>query len=104
MRVVGDPKTEIKKVALLTGTTALAASVKTLPGVDAIVAGEVREWESVEYAQDAVTAGLKRGMILLGRVVSEEPGMKLCADWLHTIVHEAPVTFIGTGDPYWRPA
>jgi putative NIF3 family GTP cyclohydrolase 1 type 2 len=103
IRVVGDPQTEIRKVGLLTGTTPLAASLRTMPAVDAIVAGEVREWESVEYAQDTVTAGIGKGMILLGRVVSEEPGMKLCAAWLRTFVPEVPVTWIATGDPYWRP-
>jgi len=103
IRVVGDPQTEIRKVGLLTGTTPLAASLRTMPAVDAIVAGEVREWESVEYAQDTVTAGIRKGMILLGRVVSEEPGMKLCAAWLRTFIGEVPVTWIATGDPYWRP-
>lgn len=103
MRVVGDPAAQIRTVALLTGTTPLAASVRTLPGVDAIVAGEVREWESVEYAHDTATAGMKKGLILLGRVVSEEPGMKLCASWLKTFVSEVPVEWIATGDPYWRP-
>ncbi len=103
MRVVGDPKSQIRKVGILTGTTALAASLKMMPGVDAIIAGEVREWESVEYAHDTVAAGLKKGMILLGRVISEEPGMKLCAAWLQGFVSEVPVKFVGTGDPYWRP-
>jgi putative NIF3 family GTP cyclohydrolase 1 type 2 len=103
MRVVGDPKSEIGKVGLLTGTTALAASLRTMPAVDAIVAGEVREWESVEYAQDTVAAGIKKGMILLGRVISEEPGMNLCATWLQGFVSEVPVKWIPTGDPYWRP-
>jgi putative NIF3 family GTP cyclohydrolase 1 type 2 len=103
IRVVGDPQTEIRKVGLLTGTTPLAASLRTMPAVDVIVAGEVREWESVEYAQDTVTAGIRKSMILLGRVVSEEPGMKLCAAWLRTFVPEVPVTWIATGDPYWRP-
>ena len=103
IRVVGDPSAEIRKVGLLTGTTPLAASLRTMPAVDAVVAGEVREWESVEYAQDTVTAGFRKGMILLGRVVSEEPGMKLCASWLRTFIPEVPVTSIATGDPYWRP-
>lgn len=103
MRIVGKPGTEIRTIGLLTGTTALAASLKTMPGVDAIIAGEVREWESVEYAQDTVTAGMKKGLILLGRVISEEPGMKTCASWLKTFVTEVPVQFIATGDPYWRP-
>ena len=99
MRVVGDPVTEIRTVGLLPGTTAL----KMLPNVDAIVAGEVREWESVEYAQDTVTAGMKKGLILTGRIMSEEPGMKLCASWLKTLVPETKVEWIATGDPYWRP-
>lgn len=103
LRVIGDPRTEIRKVGILAGSTPLAASLRTMPGVDAIIAGEVREWESVEYVQDTVTAGLRKGMILLGRVVSEEPGMKLCAAWLRTFVGEAPVTWIPVGDPYWRP-
>lgn len=103
MRVVGDPATEIRTIGLLPGTTALAAALKMLPNVDAIVAGEVREWESVEYAQDTVTAGMKKGLILTGRVISEEPGMKLCASWLKTLVPETRVEYIVTGDPYWRP-
>ena len=61
-----------------------------LPNVDAIVAGEVREWESVEYVRDKVFAGEKKGLILVGRVVSEEPGMAICADWLKTFVPEVP--------------
>ena len=61
-----------------------------LPNVDVIVAGEVREWETVEYVRDKVFAGEKKGLILVGRVVSEEPGMAICADWLKTFVPEVP--------------
>jgi hypothetical protein len=71
--------------------------------VDAIVAGEVREWESVEYARDVVAAGGMKGLILLGRIVSEEPGMNVCAQWLETIVPEVRTRSIPVGDPYWRP-
>lgn len=103
MRVVGDPASEIRTIGLLPGTTPLAAALKMLPDVDAILAGEVREWESVEYAQDTVTAGMKKGLLLTGRVISEEPGMKLCASWLKTLVPETRIEWIATGDPYWRP-
>ncbi len=44
-----------------------------------------------------------KGLILIGRLVSEDPGMKVCADWLNTIVPEARATAIPAGDPYWRP-
>ena len=72
--------------------------------VDMIVAGEVREWENTHYAADMFTAGEKRALVTIGRVVSEEPGMRACAEWLKTVVKEVPATWIGVGDPYWRPA
>ena len=103
IRVVGDPSTKVQRIALLPGTTPIHASLKALPGVDAIVAGEVREWESTEYARDAVTAGQNKGFIVVGRVLSEDPGMNVCAEWLRTLVPEVRTTWIRVGDPYWRP-
>jgi putative NIF3 family GTP cyclohydrolase 1 type 2 len=103
MRIVGDPKLRIRKVALLPGSTPIQASVAVLPGVDAILAGEVREWESVEYVRDTVALGGKKSLTLVGRIVSEEPGMQACAEWLKTIVPEVRTTSISAGDPYWRP-
>ena len=103
MRIVGDPKLRVRKIAFLPGSTPLKASLDVLPDVDTIIAGEVREWETVEYVRDAVDLGGKKSLILVGRVVSEDPGMALCARWLKTIVPEAPATWVSAGDPYWRP-
>ena len=104
IRVVGDAKTTVRRIGLLPGSTPIQASLKMLPDVDAIVAGEVREWESVEYARDQVSAGEKKALILVGRVLSEEPGMQACADWLKTVIPDLPVRHVAAGDPYWRPA
>jgi putative NIF3 family GTP cyclohydrolase 1 type 2 len=104
IRVVGDPRTRVQRVGLLAGTTSIQAALKMLPDVDVIVAGEVREWESVEYVRDKVFSGDKKGLILVGRVVSEEPGMDVCARWLKTFVSEVPIRHIPAGDPYWRPS
>jgi hypothetical protein len=71
--------------------------------VDVIVAGEQREWEGVEYAADANTAGQRKALILIGHWVSEDQGMRVCADWLKTFVPEVPVAWIPAGDPFWRP-
>lgn len=103
IRVVGDPRIRVQRVGLLPGTTSIQAALKMLPNVDVIVAGEVREWESVEYVRDKVFSGEKKGLILTGRVVSEEPGMDVCAEWLKTFVSEVPIRHISAGDPYWRP-
>jgi hypothetical protein len=29
--------------------------------------------------------------------------MRLCADWMKTVVKDVPAHWIGVGDPYWRP-
>jgi putative NIF3 family GTP cyclohydrolase 1 type 2 len=104
IRVIGDPQLRVQRIGLLPGSTPLAAALKLLPEVDAIVAGEVREWESVEYARDQVTEKHRKALILVGRIASEEPGMDMCAAWLKTFVSEVPVRHIAAGDPYWRPA
>jgi len=71
--------------------------------VDTILAGEVREWESVEYVRDTIDLGGKKSLVLVGRIVSEEPGMQLCATWLKTIVPELKTSWVAVPDPYWRP-
>jgi hypothetical protein len=100
---MGDPRTQVRTIGLLPGSTPIQAALRTLPGVDAIVAGEVREWETVEYVRDTLTTGSKKGLILVGRIVSEDPGMQVCARWLTTILPEVRATAIAAGDPYWRP-
>jgi putative NIF3 family GTP cyclohydrolase 1 type 2 len=103
IRVVGDAQMKAQTIGLLPGTTPIQAALQTVPGVDVVIAGEVREWESVEYARDKVTAAEKKGLILVGRVVSEDPGMNVCAQWLKTIVPELTTKWIPVGDPYWKP-
>ena len=103
IRAIGDRTLTVRKIGLLPGYTMIQASIAMMPAVDVIVTGEVQEWESATYAQDVAFAGVKKGFISIGRVVNEAPGMQVCAEWLKTIVPEAPVRFISAGDPYWRP-
>jgi putative NIF3 family GTP cyclohydrolase 1 type 2 len=102
MRVIGDPDSRVSRAALLQGTPPFHAS-STIPKVDVVVAGEQREWEGVEYIYDANTAGEKKGMIIIGHWVSEDQGMRVCADWLKTFIKEVPVEWVPAGDPFWRP-
>jgi hypothetical protein len=53
--------------------------------------------------RDTVDLGGKKSLTMVGRVVSEGPGMQLCAQWLKTIVPEVASTWIAVDDPYWRP-
>lgn len=104
MRIIGNPRARLQTIAVLPGTVPIQAALMHLPQVDAIIAGEIREWESSEYARDTITSGRDKALILIGRTLSEDPGMKVCAQWLETIVPETPVRWLPAGDPYWRPA
>jgi putative NIF3 family GTP cyclohydrolase 1 type 2 len=103
LRAVGDRKATVRRVLLFPGSMTPATMWQRYSEVDLIVAGEVREWENTHYAADIFTAGEKRALVTTGRVVSEEPGMRACAEWLKTVVKEVPAKWIGVGDPYWRP-
>jgi putative NIF3 family GTP cyclohydrolase 1 type 2 len=102
-RVIGSPATRVRRVGFLPGTPpgATAAS-RLLPRVDLVIAGEQREWEGVYYAFDTVAAGEPKAMITLGHAVSEDPGMKLCADWLRTFITDLPVEWIPAGEPFTK--
>jgi putative NIF3 family GTP cyclohydrolase 1 type 2 len=73
------------------------------PEIEVLVVGETREWEVVEYIQDCITAGQKKALIVIGHVLSEQAGMKYCAEWLKTLVPEVPVQFIAAPEPFWNP-
>jgi putative NIF3 family GTP cyclohydrolase 1 type 2 len=103
LRVVGDPAAKISRVAVLPGLQPLSTLIARMPAVDLIITGESRDWEGAEYAGDTVSAGVKKGLIAIGRVVSEDPGMQACAGWIKTFIQEVPVQWIATGDPFWRP-
>ena len=102
LRVIGDPDTKIRKAAINVGSTSLQVVLKLMPEVDVFVAGEPREWEGPEYVQDAIAAGQKKAMIILGHQNSEDPSMRLCADWLKGFITEVPVEWIPTADPFRR--
>ena len=104
LRIVGNRQMQVRRIGLLPGSVPIQTTLSVLPRVDALIAGEIREWESSEYARDTVSEGLPRALILLGRTLSEEPGMQACAQWLQTIVPDVRCRWMPVGDPYWRPA
>jgi len=104
LRTLGTPGLRVRSVLLSPGTTDVPTVMGRLAQVDVVIAGEPREWEVVPYVLDSREAGAGKGLIALGRLVSEEPGMKACAEWIKSFVPELPVESIPVGDPYWNPA
>ncbi|WP_338872219.1 Nif3-like dinuclear metal center hexameric protein [Spirosoma sp. SC4-14] len=103
MRVVGDPQLPIRKAMASWGNCSLYPGVPFLAQGDVLIIGETNEWELVEYVQDAITSGQKKGLIILGHLLSEQAGMNYCREWLSGFIHEVPIEFLSAGEPYWRP-
>jgi putative NIF3 family GTP cyclohydrolase 1 type 2 len=101
LRMVGQPSLRVRTVYIAPGTTSLAMAVANLQRADAILAGEPREWEAVPYTLDTWSSERGKGLIAIGRMVSEGPGMTACAAWLRTVVPEVQVESIPVADPYW---
>jgi putative NIF3 family GTP cyclohydrolase 1 type 2 len=105
LRVVGDPRLAISKVALAPGFAGFPAHRQALrrDDVEVLVIGEAHEWETVEYVSDAIAAGRKKALVVIGHIPSEQAGMEEFARWLGTFVKEVPVTLVAASDPFWSP-
>jgi len=103
MRVVGDPQMKITRVALSPGAAGMQREIGALenPDIQLLITGESREWETVEYAADAVSEKKNKALIVLGHIPSEQAGMEECARWLKTFVSEVPVKFVPAAQPFW---
>jgi putative NIF3 family GTP cyclohydrolase 1 type 2 len=105
LRVVGNPDMKVTKIALSPGS---AGSEREMPAlerddVEVLLVGETREWETVEYAADAVTEGKRKALIVIGHIPSEQAGMEECTTWLKTFVTGVKVEFVPSKQPFWLP-
>jgi putative NIF3 family GTP cyclohydrolase 1 type 2 len=100
-RVVGDPNARISRIQLGPGYS----SPSLRADVDVSIGGEALEsdggFDNTSYARDAAALGIPKCQIILGHVVSEEPGMEECAKWLRGFITGVPIRFVPAGEPYW---
>jgi putative NIF3 family GTP cyclohydrolase 1 type 2 len=100
-RVVGDPSAKISRILLGPGY----AYPRLTADADVVIGGEAPESDgtvdNTSYVRDAATLGIPKGQIILGHVVSEEPGMDEFAKWLRGFVTGVPIQFVPAREPYW---
>jgi len=103
VRVVGDPQGKVTKVGFSPGAAGFQRETHALErdDVQVLMVGETREWETVEYAADAVTEGRNMALIVIGHIPSEQPGMEECARWLKGFVKDVPIEFVPAKQPFW---
>jgi putative NIF3 family GTP cyclohydrolase 1 type 2 len=99
IRVAGDPDMKVTRVALGPGYGVPPLT----PSIDVAVGGESAEsGGNVEYMLDAAADDQKKGVILLGHMMSEDWGMREVAEWLRPLVPETTVEWIPAGEPFTR--
>ncbi len=103
-RIVGNPEARVSRIGLTEGFPGFAANrhVFQSHNLDALVTGEDHEWETIEYATDAIASGQLKGLIVLGHIASEQAGMIEVTRWLETFITDVRVDFVPAGDPF-RP-
>lgn len=103
VRVVGDREMKVSKVGFSPGAAGSEREIHALEqdDVQVLMVGETREWETVEYAADAVSEGRHKALIVIGHVPSEQPGMQECTRWLKGFVRDVPVEFVPARQPFW---
>jgi putative NIF3 family GTP cyclohydrolase 1 type 2 len=103
VRVVGEPGMKVTRIAFSPGAAGFVRETHALEmeKVELLLVGETREWETVEYAADAVTEGRRKALIVIGHVPSEQAGMEECTRWLKSFVKDMPIEFVATKQPFW---
>jgi putative NIF3 family GTP cyclohydrolase 1 type 2 len=103
VRIVGDREMKVTKVGFSPGAAGSEREMRALErdDVEVLLVGETREWETVEYAADAVSEGRKKALIVIGHIPSEQAGMEECTRWLKGFVKGVPVEFVPAKQPFW---
>jgi putative NIF3 family GTP cyclohydrolase 1 type 2 len=99
VRYIGDPGQQCRKVLLLPGAYGGKNQIQSISNTqpDVLVCGEVSEWETAEYVRDARAAGKQLSLVILGHIVSEEPGSEFMEKWLKVKFPAIKTTHIPTG-------
>lgn len=105
VQVIGNPEMSFTRAAFAPGAPGYMAHVRLLQrdDVEVVIGGEVPEWESIVYVRDAAALNMKKAMILIGHVNSEERGMEYCRDWLKDFLPAIPVHYVPAGTSFYFP-
>jgi len=102
VRFVGNPNQPCRKIGLSPGAYGGQPQITMLSrqSIDVLVCGEIAEWETSEYVRDAVAAGMAKGLIVIGHVPSEEPGMEYLVEWLTPRLPGVKIAHVPAGSPF----
>jgi putative NIF3 family GTP cyclohydrolase 1 type 2 len=102
VKVIGDKQQLCKTILLALGAVGGTSQIKALQKEkpDVMLVGELNEWETSEYVRDLRFMGSKTALVVLGHIVSEEPGLEWLEKWLQPQIPGIRVTHIPSNDAF----
>lgn len=107
IQIVGNPNMLCSQIGILVGGGSLGLGREEMPmefmhqnNIDVLVCGEITEWTTSAYVNDAFQLGMNKAMIVLGHERTEEAGMEFMAAWLPSLVNNISVHFIDAKEPF----
>ena len=102
LKYIGDDKKECSKIALLPGAMGATKQISSLQNdkPDLLIVGELNEWETSEYIRDMQAINHKSALIVLGHIVSEEPGLEWLKIWFRENIPGIKVSHLSSHDAF----
>lgn len=102
VRYIGDKAQPCSRIVLIPGAAGGKTQMNALATEkpDLLIIGELEEWETSEYVRDARASGSKTSLLVLGHIVSEEPGLEWLVKWLQPQIPSIKVAHIPSGDAF----
>lgn len=100
VRIAGNVTEKIKNVALCFGSPGGIFELISDDGVDAMLIGEVCEWQICEYARDSTELGINKSVLAIGHIGSERDGMRLMCERLKSSHPEIEFKYFECGEVY----
>jgi putative NIF3 family GTP cyclohydrolase 1 type 2 len=101
-KYIGDQDVAYENIITSWGFMMMENAAKLVNRYDScvLIAGETHEWEFVEYVHDAHQMGLKKALVMVGHVASEESGVEFFGSYLQEKSPSLSISYIRTSDPF----
>ncbi len=102
LRFIGNKEQLCRRIVLAPGSAGGRMQINTISKEkpDLLICGELDEWETSEYIRDLQLSGSKTALVVLGHIVSEEPGLEWLVKWLQPQLPEISITHIASKDAF----
>jgi putative NIF3 family GTP cyclohydrolase 1 type 2 len=100
MKYIGDQDVAYENVVTSWGFMGMERAVRLINRQESsvLITGETHEWEFVEYVHDAHQMGLRKALVMVGHVASEESGMEYFRNYLQEKSPSLSISYIRTND------